>query len=237
MLKKRFGNLGLYLVEKAHSEIKELNQKTMFQKAEIRKRFIERSSERSLRLRTHFTENYDQFLNQSLSRTLLKGKENFLILKNKLISTLKTSLFNLIREKIESNYPAYIKYLLNLIKNVKKSTEKHQEIEIIFNNKDYNYFIAHVDKIVDLFKNPVEINKDQTDYIGGFKISLVGGVISYDYTIDTLINKNSSFIQMEISKIVNDSEIKLIEKEFEEFIAIQKQKITEYLKEYDQIQN
>ena len=72
-------------------------------------------------------------------------------------------------------------------------------------------------------------------YIGGFKISLVGGVISYDYTIDTLINKNSSFIQMQIAKIVNDSEIKAIEKEFEEYIINQKQLITEYLKEYDQI--
>jgi len=35
---------------------------------------------------------------------------------------------------------------------------------------------------------------------------------------------------------VNDSEIKLIEKEFEEFIATEKLKITEYLKDYDQIQ-
>jgi hypothetical protein len=89
---------------------------------------------------------------------------------------------------------------------------------------------------MEIFENPVEINKDQIDYIGGFKIALIGGVISYDYTIDTLINKNSSYIQMEISKIVNDSEIKTIEKDFEEFIATQKQKITNYLKEYDQIQ-
>ena len=235
MLKKHFGDLGLYLVEKAQNEIKELNQKTLFQKAEIKKRFIERSSERSLRLRNHFTENYEQFLNQSLSRTLLKGKERFLDLKNKLINTLKASLLNLIKEKIENNYPTYINYLLSLIKDVKESTDKPQEIEIIFNDKDYKYFIEHFDRIVDLFKNPIEINKDRYDYIGGFKISLVGGVISYDYTIDTLINKNSSFIQMQIAKIVNDSEIKAIEKEFEEYIINQKQLITEYLKEYDQI--
>ena len=235
-LKKRFGNLGLYLIDKAQNEIKELNQKTMFQKAEIKKRFLERSNERSLRLRTHFTENYKHFLNQSLSTTLLKGKEKFLDLKNNLITNLTTSLFNLIKEKREENYSAYIKYLLNLINQVKKTMEKPQDIELIFNDKDYNYFIKNFDKISDLFKNPVEINKDRYDFLGGFKISLVGGVISYDYTIDNLIDKNSSFIQMEISKIINDSEIKVTEKEFEDFIEEQKKRIAEYLIQYDQIQ-
>ena len=235
-LKKRFGNLGLYLIDKAQNEIKELNQKTMFQKGEIKKRFLERSNERSLRLRTHFTENYKHFLNQSLSTTLLKGKEKFLDLKNNLITNLTTSLFNLIKEKREENYSAYIKYLLNLINQVKKTMEKPQDIELIFNDKDYNYFIKNFDKISDLFKNPVEINKDRYDFLGGFKISLVGGVISYDYTIDNLIDKNSSFIQMEISKIINDSEIKVTEKEFEDFIEEQKKRIAEYLIQYDQIQ-
>ncbi len=235
-LKKRFGNLGLYLIDKAHNEIKELNQKTMFQKGEIKKRFLERSNERSLRLRTHFTENYKHFLNQSLSATLLRAKEKFLNLKNNLITNLTTSLFNLIKEKREKNYSAYIKYLLNLINQVKKTMEKPQDIELIFNDKDYNYFIKNFDKISDLFKNPVEINKDRYDFLGGFKISLVGGVISYDYTIDNLIDKNSSFIQMEIAKILNDTEIKNIEKEYEEFIEEQKKRITEYLIKYDQIQ-
>ena len=78
--------------------------------------------------------------------------------------------------------------------------------------------------------------EDKRDFIGGFKVSLVGGVIFYDYTIDNLINKKYSFIQMEISKIINDSEIKEIELEFENFIKNQKELITEYLIKYDQIQ-
>jgi hypothetical protein len=41
---------------------------------------------------------------------------------------------------------------------------------------------------------------------------------------------------MEISKIVNDSEIKQIEDNFNKFIQNQKTKITEYLGQYDQIQ-
>jgi len=235
-LKDRFSNLGLYLIDKAEKEIKELNQKTLFQKAEIKKRFLERSNERSLRLRNHFNENYEQFLNQSLSTTLLKGKEKFLYLKNQLISTLKTTLINLIKTELDKKYSTYIEYLLNSITKIKKTIDKSQDIELILNHKDYNYFIKKFDKILDIFKNPVEINEDRYDFIGGFKISLVGGVISYDYTIDNLIDKNSSFIQMEIAKILNDTEIKNIEKEYEEFIEEQKKRITEYLIKYDQIQ-
>ena len=187
-------------------------------------------------MKQHFIDSFDQFLNQSLSSTLLNGKEKFLNIKNNLIKKLNASLFKLIREKMDNNYASYIDYLLDSIKIVKKTIDKPQEIELIFNNKDYNYFIKNFDKILDLFKNPIEINEDKRDFIGGFKVSLVGGVISYDYTIDNLIKKNSSFIQMEISKIINDSEIKEIEIGFEEFIKNQKKLITEYLTQYDQIQ-
>jgi vacuolar-type H+-ATPase subunit E/Vma4 len=181
-------------------------------------------------------ENYDQFLNQSLSSTLSEGKEVFLILKSRLMKELKTNLFNSIGMNIKNKYSNYVKFILNIIKKVKKIVDKHQEIEIIFNTKDYGYFLQNSEKIQDLLKNPVEINKDNIDFIGGFKISLSGGLISYDYTIDNLINKKSSFIQSEISKIINDSEIKEIEKEFNIFIQNQKSKIIEYLKQYDQIQ-
>ncbi|MFX1377339.1 MAG: V-type ATP synthase subunit E [Promethearchaeota archaeon] len=236
MFKKQLSNLGRYLIKKAQNEIKELNQKMLFQKAEIKKRFLERSDDRSIKLREHFIENYDQFLNQALSSTLLSGKEKFLSTKNNLIKKLKESLFKLIRKKIEKNYALYISYLLDSIENVNTTIDKPQDIELIFNNRDYNYFIKHFDKIVDLFKNPIEINEDKRDFIGGFKVSLIGGTIFYDYTIDNLINKNSSFIQMEISKIINDSEIKEIEIEFEKFIKNQKKLITEFLVKYDQIQ-
>ena len=162
-LRKQFGNLGLYLIEKAQKEIKELNQKTLFHKAEIKKRYLERSRERSMKLKSHLIESYEQFLNQSLSSTLLKGKENLLSLKNRLIKELKLNLYALIKERIKNNYSDYIAYLLNSIQNVKFAIDKPQEIEIKFNRKDYNYFIKNFDIIVDLFKNPVEINKDQHD--------------------------------------------------------------------------
>ena len=235
-IKKQIGNLGLYLIDKAQKEIKELNQKTLFQKAEIKKRYLERSHERSLKLKDHLIESYDQFLNESLSSTLLKGKERFLRVKNKLIKELKISLLNLIRDKIKKNYSGYIAYLLTSINNVKTIINKTTDIELIFNSKDYTYFIKNFDKIEDIFKNPVEINKDQNDFLGGFKISSVGGIISYDYTIDNLINKKLPFIQTQVSRIINDSEIKETEKEFQNFIQKQKEKIAEYLILYEQIQ-
>ncbi|MFW9998691.1 MAG: V-type ATP synthase subunit E [Candidatus Hodarchaeota archaeon] len=200
------------------------------------KRFLERSNERSQRLKSHLIETYEQFLNQSLSSTLLEGKNKFLGLKNNLIQELKKSLFILIENKIKKNYSGYIDYLLKSIEEVKNTMDKAHSIEILFNSKDYNYFIKNFDKIGNLFKDPVEINKDLRDFIGGFKISLIGGIISYDYTINNLIDKASPFIQNKVTKIIDDSEIKEIEKEYEKFINKQRGKITEYLKYYEQIQ-
>ena len=235
-MKKQYGNLGFYLIEKAQKEINEFNRQTLFQKAEIKKRYLERSQDRSIKLREQFIENYDQFLNQFLSSTLLEGKEKFLNLKNSLIKTLKIRLFNRIKNNINNNYLNYIEFLLNIVKVIKNTVDKPQAIELIFNSKDYSYFLENSEKIQDQFKNPIEINKDRVEFIGGFKISLGNGLISYDYTIDNLINKKSSFIQIEISKIIDDSEIKEIEKEFNIFIQNHKSKIEEYLKQYDQIQ-
>ena len=99
-MKKQYGNLGFYLIEKAQKEINEFNRQTLFQKAEIKKRYLERSQDRSIKLREQFIENYDQFLNQFLSSTLLEGKEKFLNLKNRLIKTLKIRLFNHIKNNI-----------------------------------------------------------------------------------------------------------------------------------------
>ncbi|MCK4380461.1 MAG: hypothetical protein KAW51_04925 [Candidatus Lokiarchaeota archaeon] len=189
-----------------------------------------------MRLKDHLTQSYEKFLNQSLSSTLLMGKEKFLNVKNQLVKELKLRLINLIKDKIKKNYSDYITFLLKSIKGLKNTIDKPQGIELILNSKDYNYFIKNFDKIAGLFKNPVEINKDQRDFIGGFKMSLIEGIISYDYTIDNLIDKHSSFIQIEISKIVDDSEIKEIEKDFEDFIQNKKEKITEYLRLYEQIQ-
>ena len=224
------------MIEKAQKEIMDLNQQTLFQKAEIKKRYIDKTLERSSKIRRRFAKNYTNYLNQSLSSTLLKGKEIVLIIKNKLINNLKTTLNSLINEKINNNYANYIKYLIDSIKNVKPNIEKHKDIELLLNSKDYDYFLKNFSKLENLFEVPVEIHEDKKDYIGGFKVTLGGGLISYDYTIKNLIDKNSVFIQMEISKIIDNIEIKSIENKFDNFLQVQKNKITEVLRRYDQIQ-
>ncbi len=224
------------MIEKAQKEMKDLNQQTLFQKAEIKKRYMDKTLERSSKIRKRFAKNYTNYLNQSLSSTLLRGKEIILIIKNKLITNLKTTLNSLINEKINKNYPNYIKYLIDSIKKVKLNLEKHQDIELLLNSKDYDYFLKNYSKLENLFEVLVEIHEDKEDYIGGFKVILGGGLISYDYTIKNLIDKNSVYIQMEVSKIIDDIEIKSIENKFDYFIQVQKNKITEVLSKYDQIQ-
>ncbi|MFX1326992.1 MAG: hypothetical protein ACFE91_02465 [Promethearchaeota archaeon] len=189
-----------------------------------------------MKLKNHLIESFMLYLNQSLTSTILKGKEKFLKTKDRLIKELRIKLLHIIKDKIENNYNIYINFLLESIKKIKNDIDKPQGIELIFNSIDYKYFIKNFDNISGIFKNTIEINQDKHEFIGGFKISLVGGNIFYDYTIDNLIDKNSSFVQMEISKIINDSEIKKIEKEFENFIQNQKEKIPEYLRLYEQIQ-
>ena len=224
------------MIEKAQKEIKDLNQQTLFQKAEIKKRYMDKTLERSSKIRKRFAKNYSNYLNQSLSYTLLKGKETVLNLKNKLINELKTILNSLISEKINKHYANYINYLINSLKSVKLSLKKHQEIELLLNSKDFDYFLKNYSKIENLFEVPVEIHEDKMDFIGGFKVILGGGLIYYDYTIENLINKNSVYIQMEISKIIENIEIKSIEDKFDNVIQVQKHKITEVLRTYDQIQ-
>ena len=74
-------------------------------------------------------------------------------------------LINYVINRIDTNYSDYITYLLKSIKNVNNTIDTPQGIELLFNSKDYDYFIENLDKITSLFKNPVEINKEKRDFI------------------------------------------------------------------------
>lgn len=234
-LKERFGNLGLYLVEKAKKEINEINRQTLFQKAEIRKSYIDRSNESSLRIRNHFIETYKQFLNSKLSKTLLDSKEEVLKIKNQLVEELKNFIKNYLKEKIEGSYSNYINFIIEKIKENKNFIDKPPKIIILFNSKDFNYFNENPNKLKNLFKNDIEFKKDPHQSIGGFKVILAHGDISFNYSVDDIINENLSIIQQEFSNIISDSEIKEIEINFENFIQNQKQGIKQYLENYDRI--
>lgn len=234
-LKERFGNLGLYLVNKAQEEIKEFNRQNLFQKAEIRKRYLERSNESFMRLKNHFVEAYDQFLNNSLSSTLLELKEKELDLKNNLIFELENSIYELMKGKIKNRYEDYVKYLLAYIEDKIDFIDKPTKIELLFNSKDFAYFSENSKKIDKLFKNSFVIKEAPREFIGGFKVILSDGDISYDYSLDNLITKNSNYIQKKLFDILTESGIKEIERDFEEFIQTQKLGLGGHLKKYDRI--
>lgn len=234
-LKERFGNLGLYLVEKAKKEIKEINRQNLFQKAEIRKRYIDRANESSLRIRNHFIETYKQYLNSKLSKILIDSKEEVLKIKNQLVEKLKNFIKNYLKEKIEGNYSNYINFLIDKIKENKNFIDKPPKIIIIFNSKDFNYFNENPNKLKNLFKNGIELKKDPRQSIGGFKLILANGEMSFNYSVDDILNENLSIIQQEFSNIISDSEIKEIESNFENFIQNQKKGIKQYLENYDRI--
>ncbi len=239
-LKEKFGNLGLYLINKAQDEIKDFNQRILFQKAEIRKRFSDRTHESSLKIRKHLILTYNQFLNKLLTSTLSELRERVLNLKNRLINELRTELHYKIQEIMKENYSknsikTYSNFLLKSIKNISHGVSKLPEITLILNSKDYIYFSKNLDILDNQLKNKIVLKKSDEDFIGGFKIIQEDENIFYDYTIENILKKNESLIQKEFSKFIDDSEIGIIKKELEQFIQKLKLGIEEYLKKYDRI--
>lgn len=231
-MRENFGELGLYLIIKAKSEIREMNQLTLFQKARIKKDYMEKTADRSLRLRKKFIDANNKFLNNSLSSNLVKAKRRVLEMKNQLLEDLNDGLRKCIKEKIEKNYNNYINFLIDTIKS-QTHIDKPPEINFFLNPKDHKYFSKNIAKLKDYFTNPVIINKSETNIIGGFRIKHQN--IEYDYSIDNLIKRSSSIIQIEFTKLISDALLKEIDKNFEFFIQNQKVAIEEYLKRYDQI--
>ncbi|MFW9971675.1 MAG: V-type ATP synthase subunit E family protein [Candidatus Odinarchaeota archaeon] len=235
ILKERFGKLGLHLIEKAKDEIKQLDEQTLFQIAEIKKRYRDRIAESLLKIKTNFIETYNKHLNNALSSILLKIKEETLNVKNYLISNLITDLNKELDKKIKDNYTNYVKFLLEIFNSIKHLIDKPPEIVINLNSRDYEYFIKNFDKIQNIFENKVILNPSKEEFIGGFRILQTKMNISYDFSISSLINKKRSLIEIEFSKIFSDIylEINEIILNYEKFIQNQKLAIKDYLKNYD----
>ncbi|MFW9865430.1 MAG: V-type ATP synthase subunit E family protein [Candidatus Thorarchaeota archaeon] len=234
-LKERFGKLGLHLIERAKKEINDINQQTIFQTAEIKKRYRDRIADNASKIKANFLETYNKQLNSSLSSTLLKIKEEILNLKNNLISELITDLKQLLIERINNNYLNYIEFLKSIIRETRPLVDKPPEVIISLNSRDYEYFLKNFDHIQDIFKNQVILNTEKEELIGGFIISQTKTYISYDFSLANLINKKKSDIEMQFSKIFSDvySEIEEIIQNYERYIQDQKLALKEYLKKYD----
>ena len=227
--------MGLYLVEKAEEEIKNINQKALLQKALIKKNSLDKLTENSLRTRKYFVDIYNRFLNNSLSSTLLKVKENFLKFKNSLLKELKIDLINNIEKNIRKSYQNYKNFLINKLSGITPIIVKTKENIILLNSNDYDFIKNNFNKLPDSLKNNANFKISDEKIIGGFKALLDNGKISYDFTIDNVINKNSILIEKEFSTIFNESKVKDLEQNFENFIKDKRSGIEEYLKEYDRV--
>ena len=236
-MKERFGKLGLHLIDQAENDIKNINQQTLFQIAEIKKKNRDRAEESLLKMKEHFNETFNRLLNNSLSSSLIKIKEEILKSKNKLMAELISDLTNLIEKKINDNYSNYTDFLLKSLKNIAHVVDKSPEIIITLNSRDFVFFNSNKDKIEKIFKNNIKLNKSEKDFTGGFICTVPAVNISYNDTIENQLKKNTSIIEIEFSKIFSESEtdIKQLENFYLKFIQNQRQLINNYLQDYERI--
>jgi len=158
----------LYLINQAENDIKNINQQTLFQIAEAKKKNKERTRDSSLKMKAHFNETFNKLLNSSLSSTLLKIKEEVLKSKNKLMVGLISDLKEFIDDKIKNNYSNYTSFILKNLENIKYIIDKPPEIVITLNSRDYEFFGKNIQLIEKIFKNKVMIEKSEQNFTGGF---------------------------------------------------------------------
>lgn len=186
-------------------------------------------------MRKNFNEIYNNLLNNFLSSSLLKIKEEVLKTKNKLMLDLISALTDLIEDKIKNNYASYIAFLLTILQSIKPIIDKPPEIRITFNSKDFSYFSGYMNKIEKIFTNKVKLIKSEKEFTGGFVCVLTAGNISYNYTIENQLKRNNTIIEITFSKIFSDFEanVKNLENKYVQFIQNQKLALDNYLKDYE----
>ena len=225
----------MYLINQAENDIKNINQQTLFQIAEAKKKNKERTRDSSLKMKEHFNETFNKLLNNALSSTLLKIKEEVLKSKNKLKLELISDVTELINDKIKNNYSSYTNFILKTLENIKYIIDKPPEIIVTLNSRDYEFIDKNIELIEKIFKNKVKIKKSEENFTGGFICVVLSGNISYNYTIENQLKKHTSIIEIEFSKIFSDSEsdIKKLENDYLQFIQNQKLAVDNYLKDYE----
>lgn len=166
---------------------------------------------------------------------MIQAKESIINLKNNLLNDLKHELKNQLEEIIVRNYSNYLNFLNERIKSSLEIIDKPPKVIIQLNQKDFSAINRDISKIENLFKNKIEVISSKEDLIGGFKVILEDGKISYNYSIDNMLVKNFIIIEKHLSQIFSETEMEKLQINFERYIKNKKQEIKEYLKEYDQI--
>jgi len=207
----------------------------LYQKAEIKKSYIKRVNETSIRIKNQFIESYAQFLNKSLSSNLLQAKESILKLKNKFLKDLNQEIINKIEKNISNNYTNYLNFLITCIKNSIHLIDKPPKLTLILNSRDFSKAKNEIFNVENLFKSKIELISSKDSFIGGFKAIIGDNKITYNYTIDNLLTKNLLLIEKHLAQIFSEAEIEKVQIEFETHIKHKKNDIEEYIKNYDQL--
>ena len=195
-LKEQFGQLGLHLLDDAEEKVRTINEKTLLQKASLKKDFLNRVEDRTTKIKNEFIEKYNKFLSNSLSSTILQSKEMLLQIKNDLLLDFKNHLMDKIKLLIENNYSNYIAFFINKLHEIILDVGSEPSgVEISLNSNDFKYFQGNRNKIEAVFSGKVIMKELKQPIIGGFILYLTQGKISYDYSVENIISKASNVIE------------------------------------------
>ena len=237
-LKKEFGNLGLYLVENAENEIKEIERKQVLLNSSLKKRRNERIEQILNKKAKQFKDQYNSQINESTVSILLDIKSQLLDLKNKLITKLKNDFKEEIALKISKNYDHYINYLLKIMKEKVDDLKVHKKkMTFILNSKDYNHLNNHKGLLQSLKIDNYELRKSEKETIGGYILIIPEESFNLNYMLENQINLHTnafeSLITEELS-LLEESYYDINEK-FEKSIEDIRKKIHIYLEKLEEL--
>ncbi len=236
-LKKEFGKLGIFLIEKANNKIKKKNQQMLIEKAEIKRKNENILISKSEVIKNDFISKTFKYLNTILSSSILDIKKKSLEHKNNLINEFIEDLKKELEKRVNKNQSEYYNFILNLLKQTYSDNKKSfKNSTIFFNKKDLMHFTqnrAELDKIID--KN-IKLEQSNDIILGGFKITQDKGDVNLNYELSNIIRENRSLIDIHFTELISDSGMKIIQQEFENFINKKKKEIENKLIKYDEIE-
>jgi len=236
-LKKELGNLGLYLVENAENEIKEIERKQVLLNSSLKKRKNERIEQILNKKAKQFKDQYNSQINESTVSVLLDIKNQLLELKNKLITNFKNDFKEEIALKISKNYDQYIKYLLKLMKEKVDDLKVHKKMTFILNSNDYNYLNNHKGLLQSLQIDNYELQKSEKESIGGYILIIPEESFILNYMLENQINLNTNAIESLLTEELSSLEESYydINEKFEKSIEDIRNKIQIYLQKLEEL--
>ena len=235
--KKEFGNLGLYLVENAEDEIKEIERKQVLLNSSLKKRKNERIEQILNKKVKQFKDQYNSQINESTVSILLDVKNQLLNLKNKLIFNFKNDFKEELALKISKNYDQYINYLLKIIKEEVDNLKVPNKMKLILNSNDYDYLNNHKELLQSLQIDNYELQKSEKDSIGGYILVIPEESFILNYMLENQINLKTNAFESLLTRELSPLEESYydINDKFEKSIEAIRNKIQNYLEKLEEL--